>query len=148
MNRDCIEGTLPMPDTSFVETATIPLRLSAIDSDGFPVVCSLWFYYRNGCFYCASHRSSKIIRLLEANPNCGFEVAVNSIPYRGVRGKAVAELTSDSQGEVLSSLIERYLGDSNRDLANWLLSRKADEVAICLHPKTFSSWDFSARMTD
>ncbi len=132
---------------SFIESATIPLRLSAIDGDGFPVICSLWFHYHNGCFYCASHRSAKIIRLLENNPNCGFEVAVNTIPYRGVRGKAVAELSSDRDGKLLSELIERYLGDGNRDLANWLLSRKEDEVAICLRPKTLSNWDFSARMS-
>lgn len=137
-----------MQETRFLETATIPLRLSAIDADGFPVVCSLWFVYRDGCFYCATHQNSKIITLLERNPQCAFEVAVNTIPYKGVRGKALAQLSSDSQGELLSELIERYLKGSNADLARWLLSRKADEVAICLQPKTLSSWDFSARMQD
>lgn len=136
-----------MDAQQFLHESRIPLRLSAIDRDGFPVICSLWFLYRDNSLYCASHRSAKIVRLLQENPHCGFEVAVNDIPYRGVRGKAVATLSSDADGTLLSSLIERYLGDSNRGLSSWLLSRKTDEIAICLRPETLSSWDFSERMS-
>ena len=62
--------------------------------------------------------------------------------------KIFASLSSDSEGVLLSKLIDRYLGGSNQALADWLMSRKADEIAICLRPKTLSSWDFSERMSD
>lgn len=136
-----------MDPSPFLQESRIPLRLSAVDRDGFPVICSLWFLYKDGALYCVSHRKSKIIQVLQERPQCGFEVAVNDIPYRGVRGKATASLSSDSDGSLLSRLLDRYLGDSNPQLANWLLSRKADEIAICLQPKTLSSWDFSGRMS-
>ena len=137
-----------MDPSAFLRDSLIPLRLSAIDQDGFPVICSLWYLYREGALYCVSHRNAKMIQLLKERSECGFEIAVNDIPYRGVRGKAVATLSSDSEGLLLGKLIDRYLGDSNQPLANWLLSRKADEIAICLQPKTLSSWDFSERMSD
>ena len=137
-----------MDHSPFLRDSLIPLRLSAIDQDGFPVICSLWYLYHDDALYCVSHRNAKIIRLLKARPECGFEIAVNGIPYRGVRGKAIASLSSDSEGVLLSKLIDRYLGGSNQALADWLMSRKADEIAICLRPKTLSSWDFSERMSD
>jgi hypothetical protein len=68
------------------------------------------------------------------------------VSYKGVRGKAIASLKSDSEGVVLSSLIARYLGDSQPGLSQWLLSRRADEYAIHLKITSQSDWDFSARM--
>ncbi|MFT4919619.1 MAG: hypothetical protein ACI8RU_002241 [Zhongshania aliphaticivorans] len=135
-----------MDTTEFLNNSLVPIRLAAIDKDGFPVICSLWFIYQEGELLCASHASAKIIRLLKANPNCAFEVSVNSVPYKGVRGKAIASLKSDSEGVVLSSLIARYLGDSQPGLSQWLLGRRADEYAIHLKITSQSDWDFSARM--
>ncbi len=64
----------------------------------------------------------------------------------GVRGKGNAELIPGLGPEILEKLIERYLDDSNRDLGNWLLSRKETEVAICIEPIWIYSWDYSGRM--
>ena len=135
-----------MDTTAFLNDSLIPVRLAAIDKDGFPVICSLWFIYQNDELLCASHASAKIIRVLQHNPHCAFEVSINSVPYKGVRGKAVATLKSDAEGLVLSELIARYLGTSQPKLSKWLLSRRKDEYAIHLKIKSQSSWDFSERM--
>ncbi|WP_373097072.1 pyridoxamine 5'-phosphate oxidase family protein [Zhongshania sp.] len=135
-----------MDTTAFLNNNLIPVRLAAIDKDGFPVICSLWFIYQDGELLCASHASAKIIRVLKENPHCAFEVSINSVPYKGVRGKAIANLKSDADGAVLSQLIARYLGDSQPKLSKWLLSRRKDEYAIHLKITSQSSWDFSERM--
>ncbi|WP_373083303.1 pyridoxamine 5'-phosphate oxidase family protein [Zhongshania sp.] len=135
-----------MDTTAFLNNNLIPVRLAAIDKDGFPVICSLWFIYQDSELLCASHASAKIIRVLKENPHCAFEVSINSVPYKGVRGKAIASLKSDADGAVLSQLIARYLGDSQPKLSKWLLSRRKDEYAIHLKITSQSSWDFSERM--
>jgi len=135
-----------MDSIQFLNDSVIPVRLAAIDKDGFPLICSLWFIYQDGELLCASHASAKIIRVLKVNPNCAFEASVNAVPYKGVRGKAIATLKSDADGLVLSSLIARYLGDSQPSLSSWLLSRRKDEYAIHLKIVSQSNWDFSDRM--
>jgi hypothetical protein len=135
-----------MDSINFLNNTLVPLRLAAIDKDGFPMICSLWFIYQDGELLCASHASAKIIRVLKINPNCAFEISINDVPYKGVRGKAVATLKSDAEGIVLSQLIARYLGSSQPKLSSWLLSRRKDEYAIHLKITSQSSWNFSERM--
>ncbi|MEX1666299.1 pyridoxamine 5'-phosphate oxidase family protein [Zhongshania arctica] len=135
-----------MDALTFLSTQSSPIRLAVIDDDGFPIVCSLWFILNEDHILCASHASAKIIRVLKKNPNCAFEVSINEMPYKGVRGKAIASLEKDSDGLVLGQLLERYVGNSQPSLTKWLLSRSQDEYAIRLEIKTMSTWDFSARM--
>ena len=135
-----------MDALTFLSTQDSPIRLAVIDDDGFPIVCSLWFILNDDHILCASHASAKIIRVLKKNPNCAFEVSINEMPYKGVRGKAIASLEKDSDGLVLGRLLERYVGNSQPSLTKWLLSRRQDEYAIRLEIKTMSTWDFSARM--
>lgn len=132
---------------AYLTEQKIPIRLSCIDENGFPLVCSLWFTYEDDALWCATHQSAKIIQLLSKNPKCGFEISVNDIPYKGIRGKGEVELIKNSGEIVLKKLIERYLGKSNSSLANWLLSRSKDEYAIKIHIHSMTSWDFSQRMT-
>ncbi len=132
---------------AFLDDAQIPLRLSCIDADGFPAICSLWFMHVEGALLLATHQSAYVVRLLEQNPRVAFEVAVNDYPYRGVRGKATALLEREGAAEVLPRLIEKYLGDSNKQLASWLLGRVDEEYVIRLEPTLITAWDYGARMT-
>lgn len=135
-----------MDAMTFLSAQCSPLRLAVIDNDGFPIACSLWYIVDGDHILCASHASAKIIRVLKKNPHCAFDVSVNDLPYRGVRGKAVATLEKDSGGLVLTKLIDRYVGGSQPSLKKWLLSRSADEYVIRLEPKTLSDWDYGNRM--
>jgi len=124
----------------------IPIRLACLTGKGEPLVCSLWYLYENGCFWCATQKSARVARYLARHPLCGFEVAPEMPPYRGVRGQAEAALLPDRGPDVLQRLIERYLGDLDSDFAGWLLARSNRETAIRLRPTWLTSWDFSARM--
>lgn len=125
----------------------IPMRLCCNGEDGFPLVCSIWFVYHDGLLWGATHESAKVSQLLQANNKCAFEIAPNEMPYRGVRGQGVAELVRAEAGEVLAELLQRYLGDSNSKLAQWLLSRSGHEFAIKISPTWLTSWDYSERMS-
>jgi nitroimidazol reductase NimA-like FMN-containing flavoprotein (pyridoxamine 5'-phosphate oxidase superfamily) len=131
----------------FLNESVIPIRLACNDSRTVPLVCSLWFLYDEGALWCATQKSASVAALLEASPECGFEVAPQEMPYRGVRGQGVASMSTDAGAEVLLRLIDRYLGERDSSFARWLQSRADNEVAIRIKPAYFSAWDFSQRMT-
>ena len=129
----------------FLEETVIPVRLATIGRSG-PLVQSLWFLHDNGSLWCATQADAVVVRRLTADPRCGFEVAADAPPYRGVRGGATATIVVDAAGEVLPRLIERYLGEEPSPLGTWLMSRIDAEVAIRLDDLQVSSWDYSGRM--
>lgn len=132
----------------FLEGYRAPLRLAVQDGSGFPLICSLWFIYEENRIRCATTRDSKVVRCLEANSKCAFELAPNEPPYFGVRGRARATIRSDGAIELLGTLIERYLGTRDTELGRWLLGRSEEEVVIELEIDWMTSWDYSDRMSD
>lgn len=130
----------------FLEQSTIPMRLTFVDGSGHPRVCSLWYLYDQGTLWAASHANSYVVKQLMADNRVSFDVSTNAYPYMGVRGKGVADLMAERAEAVLGALIQKYLGNSNRPLAHWLLSRIGEEYAIRIVPSSVNAWDFSGRM--
>ena len=79
----------------FVSECVIPIRLACVAGNGQPLVCSLWFMYEDGQFWCATKSSAKVSQYLRAHADCGFEVAPETMPYRGVRGRARRPCTAN-----------------------------------------------------
>lgn len=132
----------------FLTTATIPMRLAAVSGGGWPVVVSLWYVYAEGALWCATQESARIVQHLKGNPRCGFEVAPNEPPYRGVRGRGVVRFDTVRGREMIERLIDRYLQSRESRLARWLIERSADEVALRIDDLVVSSWDYTRRMSD
>ena len=130
----------------YLSTTKVPLRLGCVGQDGFPRVVSVWFMYADGHFLCASHRESQLVNLLRRSHKVGFEIAPNEPPYCGVRGQGLAEISGEGGAETLKQLIDHYLGASNADLAQWLMSRGEDELLIRIEVQRFFSWDYRKRM--
>jgi nitroimidazol reductase NimA-like FMN-containing flavoprotein (pyridoxamine 5'-phosphate oxidase superfamily) len=130
----------------FLADTVIPIRLACLDRDGEPLVCSLWYLYAEGALWCATQQSASVTKFLEAEPRCGFEVAPDAMPYRGVRGQARVSLSAAQGPGMLLRLIDRYLGNRDSDFATWLIARSATEVAIRIEADWVTSWDFSTRM--
>lgn len=136
---------LPRVQRHFEETV-IPVRLACRTPSGWPLVLSLWYLYRDGALWCATSASAHLVRCLERDPRCGFEVARDAPPYRGVRGRGRVELQPERGVEILTALVDRYLGDRQAPLARWLLGRTDQEVALRIEPIRLSSWDYTKRM--
>jgi len=130
----------------FLDDVLIPVRLACNDKKGVPLICSLWFIYIDGVLWCATQQSASVVSFLENGPECAFEVAPESMPYKGVRGQGRVTLLPGQGAEVLQQLIDRYLGNRNSPFAEWLMSRAENEVAIKIEPEWINSWDFSGRM--
>ncbi len=131
---------------AFLDGAVIPLRLACVAPSGWPVVVSLWFARRGEELVCATQRSSSLVRALEREPRCAFEVAGERPPYRGVRGRARVTIEPDEGLATLAELVGRYLGSTEGPFARWLLGRETPEVVLRLDPVELSSWDYTRRM--
>ena len=132
--------------TSFLNQTRIPIRLASVTNTGWPLVISLWYLYENGRFYCATQKTAKIIAHLGREPRCAFEVAADQPPYQGVRGQGKAVIIPERGVEILSRLLERYRQDTTSTLAQWLLARGQQEVAIEIEPVVWTTWDYTKRM--
>ena len=130
----------------FLDATVIPMRLATLGSVG-PMVQSLWFLFDGSALWCCTQRDSVVAARLRSDPRCGFEIAGDDQPYRGVRGRGVASMDAGLAPELLERLISRYLVDSESSLASWLRSRVADEVAVRIDTLVVSSWDYSSRMS-
>ncbi len=143
------EGRSPAIDgevAQYLKEMRIPLRLAAVTESGWPLVLSLWYVLDDGKLWCATQNTAKIVRHLEADSRCAFEVASEQPPYRGVRGQGRARLSSGRGEEVLNVLLDRYLGGSDSPLAQRLLAKRETEVAIEITPVTLFAWDYTRRM--
>jgi nitroimidazol reductase NimA-like FMN-containing flavoprotein (pyridoxamine 5'-phosphate oxidase superfamily) len=129
-----------------LESARMPIRLACKNTRGYPIVASLWYLYRNDALWCATQPDAAVARFLEQDARCGFEVAGDLPPYRGVRGWGKARILPGEGPEILRRLIERYLGDRDVPLSRWLLARAENEIAIRIHPERLITWDYSERM--
>lgn len=133
---------------SYLAETIIPARIAVLTPSGSPLVLSLWFLPRDGAIWCACNKRARAIELLREDPRCGFEIASEILPYRGVRGQGQAVLDSAEGPAVLAELLSRYRIHSGSKLATLLNKEAANEVAIRIDPDWMTSWDFSARMSD
>lgn len=132
----------------FLSECRVPLRLATHGQSGFPMLVSLWFVPLEGRLWCATRGDAHIAALVERDERCAWEVSLETPPYRGVRGSAIARVVPERGREILERLIDRQGIDRDSDFAAFLLSRADDEVAIEIEPRTRVSWDFTKRMRD
>jgi hypothetical protein len=132
----------------YLMDSCIPIRLACINVDGWPNNSILWYVYLEERIFCATQRNAKIIEYLSGNPKCGFKVAGDLPPYRGVRGWGYAILDKVRGVEILYMLIKKYLRDEKSSLAYFLLRRNENEMAIEITPLSMFSYDYSDRMKD
>lgn len=131
---------------TYLEEMRIPVRLSCVTENGWPVVLSLWYTYLDGAIYCATQTHAKVVSYLRHEPRCGFEIAADEPPYKGIRGHALAMLEPERGAEILDRLLLRYLGSLDVPLAVKLRQKAAAEVAIRLQPVKVFQWDYEKRM--
>jgi nitroimidazol reductase NimA-like FMN-containing flavoprotein (pyridoxamine 5'-phosphate oxidase superfamily) len=131
----------------------IPIRLACMSISDWPIVISLWYTYLNEKVYCATQNTAKVVKYLRKNPKCGFEIAGDSFPYRGVRGYGKASIVENKGEEILRMLIQKYLTGkettiSSLKLYKLLLSKEhlQNEVAIEIIPAAMFKWNYKKRM--
>lgn len=132
--------------SDFLQQCSYPLRLAVHHDDGYPHLLSLWYLWDAGAFHCVTHRQSRVVKWITANPRCGFELAPNQPPYYGLRGTGDISMRPLGSDDLLERLIDRYLGTRDSGLASWLIARRDEELILQLQPRSMASWDYRERM--
>jgi len=133
----------------FLDSARIPVRLACRTPAGRLWMVSLWFTPTDGDplgFACATSARARLVAYLRADAEVAFEISTNQPPYRGVRGVGTAAISTDTDKALLGSLLERYLGGTDSDLATRLLAPERREVRIDVTADRLYTWDFTGRM--
>jgi len=143
-----MEKLEPSHFIDMLEEKKIPIRLGCLSSNGFPCVLSLWYTIIDGKIYCATNKNAKIVKYLQKNNLCGFEIASDSPPYRGIRGKGIVNINPDIGKNILIKLIKKYLGEKGTRLKKLLLENSDKEVALEIVPNQVLYYDYSERMAD
>jgi nitroimidazol reductase NimA-like FMN-containing flavoprotein (pyridoxamine 5'-phosphate oxidase superfamily) len=133
---------------SMIYDPKIPIRIAFIKSDGTPGIISLWYVTINEKIFCATKKSAKIVSFLKNNSKCGFEIAADKFPYRGVRGEGHAKIIEKNAANILEILIKKYLGRKESTLSKFLRDNSKSEVSIEITPKKVFNYDYSKRMQD
>jgi nitroimidazol reductase NimA-like FMN-containing flavoprotein (pyridoxamine 5'-phosphate oxidase superfamily) len=134
----------------YLTVSDIPIRISCISTENWPIIISLWYVYMNEKFYCATQNTSKIIKYMRHSPKCGFEISKDHFPYKGIRGYGNALIQQDKGEYILRILLEKYLKEQESSkIYKSLLSEKhlQNEVAIEITPSRIFEWDFKERMS-
>jgi len=131
-----------------IDDKKIPIRIAFVKPDGIPNVISLWYVFINEKIYCATQKSAKIVSYLKNNSECGFEIAADNPPYRGIRGEGTVRVIHENAQDVLNILIKKYLGEKESTLSKFLRANSKSEVTIEITPKKLLSYDYSKRMKD
>ena len=100
--------------SEFLNAFTGPLRIATNTKSGFPTMCSLWYRHQDSLLLCATQKDSLLVRNLERDNRCAFELSVNEAPYYGLRGRGLVSISPDGAGNLLEHLASRYWGRKTR----------------------------------
>ncbi len=129
-----------------IPDSKIPIRIAFMKSPVVPSVISLWYVWNDDKIYCATQKTAKITSYLQKNPICGFEIAADKPPYKGIRGEGTVKILSQNGEYILDLLIEKYLGGKESELSKFLRDKSKTEVAIKITPQKIFHYDYSKRM--
>lgn len=130
----------------FIQDEKIPIRVAFVKPNCAPGIVSLWYIVDNGKIYCAVQKSAKIVRYFQNNPTCGFEIAADKPPYKGIRGEGTVKILNETGAYVLDLLMDKYLGEKESILSKFLKSNSKKEIAIEITPQALFDYDYSKRM--
>ena len=145
---------MPKPVTeaevnNFLE-GKLNMQIATIDEEGYPMIQPTWFLYDNdsGKIYTGTAKMTKKVQNIQRKPDkIYFSIDEENYPYKGVKGRAVARISEDTQKNlpIIEKINIKYLGTLEHPLAKRLMesTRNGSEVVIEIIPKFFSAWDFS-----
>ena len=129
------------------------MQIATIDEEGYPMIQSVWFMYdkESSKIFIDTEKMSKKGQNIRRNPDkVYFSIDDDNYPYKGVKGRAVAEISEDIQRNlpIVEKINIKYLGTNEHPLAKMIMdsTKNGITVVIELTPKFFSAWDLSKAM--
>ncbi len=135
----------------FLTNSKLNLQLGTIDENSEPNIHTVWYFYDNEQLYIETSKTSKKVQNIKNNNNVYFCIDHETIPYKGVRGKATVKI-SDEINQMLpvaEKIMLKYTGSLDNEIAKFLLDgvKNGFSVILEVRPKFYSTWDHSSGIT-
>ncbi len=87
------------------------LRLAVVSPKNpfTPHLSSIWYIWREGCFWLTTSEDRLKVRAIRKNPKVALIVDTDVMPYKGVIVEGEAELTKERVGEITLAIVKRYV---------------------------------------
>lgn len=133
--------------TNFLANSKLNLLLGTIDDRGDPNVHPVWYFYQDDKLYVETGKTAKKAQNIQNNQSVYFCIDDETIPYKGVRGKANASIIGEVSKmlPIAEKIMLKYTGSLNNKVAQFLLDgvKTGASVILELEPKYFATWDHS-----
>jgi PPOX class probable F420-dependent enzyme len=120
------------------------LQLATIDQKGEPNIQPVWFYYNKDGekLTISTNKSAKKTQNLRNKPVVYFSVDDGNLPYKGTKGKGIANIVEDVDNVVPQAerISMKYLGTLDHPIVD--SSKNGEAVIVEISPKFFSTWDY------
>ena len=134
--------------SDFLTNSKLNLLLGTIDKKSEPNVHPVWYIYENEKLYVETSKTAKKAENIRNGKNTVyFCIDDEKIPYKGVRGKALATIIEDISRMVpiAEKIMIKYTGDLENNVAKFLLDgvKNGSSILLELKPKYLATWDHS-----
>ncbi len=126
---------LRRPATSRFLTSGKPklARLALVRGEK-PHISSVWYMWRDGCFWYSTAEDRLKVKIIKENPHVALIIDTDTRPYKGVIIEGLAELTKSKLSEITLKIVERYV--SKKDVKKQFETlMRASRVLIRIRPK-------------
>ena len=134
----------------FLKNSKLNLQLGTIDNKMQPNIHTVWYYYDEK-LYVETSKTSKKVQNIKNNDKVYFCIDDETIPYKGVRGKATVKIIDDVNQmlPIAEKIMLKYTGSLDNEIAKFLLNGVKSEFSVILQlePKYYSTWDHSSGIT-
>ena len=133
----------------FLLDSKLNLHLGTIDPDRYPNIHPTWYIYDDtkDVILVETAKQSKKTSNLKKNDKIYFCIDDGNPPYKGIRGKGNARISSDPETNlpIAEKIMLKYLGSIDHPMAKILLEnvRNGNSVILEIKPMYYSTWDYS-----
>ena len=129
----------------FLKNSKLNLLLGTLDDHGEPNVHPVWYLYENEKLYIETSKESRKAKNIERKKTVYFCIDDEKLPYKGVRGKATAQIIYDVKKmlPIAEKIMLKYTGSLDNKVAKFLLDgvKAGQSIILQLSPHYYSTWD-------
>ena len=131
----------------FLTNSKKNVHISTLNERHEPNIHPTWYYFdnTNNKLYIESGKDSMKTPNIRRNRVLYYCIDDDNIPYKGVRGKAIARISEDINFNltITKKILVKYLGSLEHPISQIIITgiSKGDAIILEVSPKFYSTWD-------